>query len=72
MASKNTVTFRPDSQNGYKDFQIPHDVALALFQRGEIHGDATNGGYMPNPKSKYNVRQHMVGSDDTRFYRMGH
>lgn len=66
-----TVTFRPDSRNGYKDYQIPRDVALDLFQRGEIWGDATNGGYMPNPKSKYNVRQHIVGTDDMKYYNRG-
>lgn len=67
----NTVTFRPDSRNGYKDYQIPRAVAKDLFERGEIFGDGTNGGYMPNPKSTYNVRQHIVGEDGMRLYRMG-
>lgn len=67
-----TVTFRPDSRNGYKDYQIPRDVARDLFERNEIWGDATNGGYMPNPKSTYNVRQHIVGTDDMRYYTRGH
>lgn len=42
-----TVTFRPDSRNGSKDFQIPRKLAEDLFGDGLIHGDATNGGYMP-------------------------
>lgn len=66
-----TVTFRPDSRNGYKDYQIPRDVALDLFARNMIWGDATNGGYMPNPKVNYNVRQHIVGTDDMRYFTRG-
>lgn len=55
-----TVTFRPNSRNGSLDYQIPRDVALSLFKEGTIYGDATNDGYMPNPHSRYNVRQHRV------------
>jgi len=58
-----TVTFRPESRDGSKDYQIPRDVAKELWQNGSIWGDATNGGYMPNPKSNYNVRQHLVPDD---------
>lgn len=55
-----TVTFRPDSRDGSKDFEIPTDIARKLFNEETIWGDATNGGFMPNPKSLYNVRQHIV------------
>ena len=55
-----TVTFRPDSRDGSKDFEIPAEVARSLFEDGTIWGDATNGGMMPNPSSRYNVRQHLV------------
>jgi len=55
-----TVRFRPDSRNASNDYDIPYDVAQRLFKANEIHGDATNGGYMPNPSSRYDVRQHLV------------
>lgn len=58
--SDDTVVFRPDSRDASKDYHIPRKIAEALFQAGEIHGDGTNGGYMPNPNSGYNVRQHRV------------
>lgn len=61
----NTVTFRPDSRNGSKDYQIPKDIAKRLFEEGVIYGDATNGGYMPNPNSNYNVRQHKVEDEQS-------
>jgi len=57
---EDTVVFRPISSDGSKDFHIPRKVAEELFNAGEIWGDATNGGYMPNPKSTYNVKQHRV------------
>lgn len=40
-----TVTFRPDSRNGYMDFEIPRVDAKRLFEEGKIAGDGTNGGY---------------------------
>lgn len=46
-----TVIFRPDSRNGFKDFYIDAVVAQRLMQDSIIHGDATNGGYMPSPKT---------------------
>ncbi len=60
-----TETFRPDSRDGSKDFQIERTVARELFNSGVIYWDATNGGYMPSPKtgnllsfrSKYEVRR---------------
>jgi hypothetical protein len=55
-----TAVFRPDSRDARKDFLIPLDVARDLYERGEIYGDATNGGYCPNPASNYNVRQHRI------------
>lgn len=47
-----TVTFRPDSRDARKDFQIPRKLAEDLFGDGLISGDATNGGYMPNIKQR--------------------
>ena len=40
-----TATFRPDSRNGYKDFEIPRADAKRLFEEGKIAIDGTNGGY---------------------------
>ncbi len=48
---KDTVTFRPDSRNGYKDYYITYRDAKRPMLEGIIHGDATNGGYMPSPKT---------------------
>jgi hypothetical protein len=61
-----TVRFRPDSRNASNDYDIPYSVAQLLFKEGEIWGDATNGGYMPNPKSRYDVRQHRVPAAPVR------
>jgi hypothetical protein len=61
-----TVRFRPDSRNASNDYDIPLSVAQLLFKEGEIWGDATNGGYMPNPKSRYDVRQHLVPAKQVR------
>jgi hypothetical protein len=58
--SEELVIFRPDSRNSSLDYMIPRKVAEKLFQDNEIYGDATNGGYMPNPDSKYSVIQHKV------------
>lgn len=55
-----SVIFRPDSRDGRKDYLIPRDVAERLFQEGHIWGDATNGGYMPNPNSRYDVSKHKL------------
>ncbi len=55
-----TVTFRPESRDARQDYQIPRDIAERLFREGTIYGDATNGGYMPNSNSHYDVRQHKV------------
>ena len=55
-----TVTFRPDSRDARKDFQIPANIAKELYENGTIWGDVINGGYMPNPQSNYNVAQHKV------------
>jgi hypothetical protein len=61
-----TVRFRPDSRNASNDYDIPLDVAQRLFKEGTIYGDATNGGYMPNPSSRYDVRQHRVPAAQVR------
>jgi hypothetical protein len=48
--------FRPDSRNGSKDFFIDREQAKKLFAEGVIYGDATNGGYMPSPKTPHNFK----------------
>lgn len=50
------VIFRPDSRNGSKDYYIRREDANRMFRDGTIYGDATNGGYMPSPKTPANFR----------------
>lgn len=55
-----TATFRPDSRDGSKDFEIPLEVGKQLFVDGKIARDATNGGFCPIPGKSYIPREHKV------------
>lgn len=58
---RDCAIYRPDSRDGSKSFYISRSVAISLYHQNHIHMDATNGGYCPNPASRYDVRQHRVG-----------